>query len=83
MSNDAILTEINRRVLEGVALGCKHLYFVWSGELLCGEGESIPYADPGFICRIHLSAAHKGLTWRMRQRIGWRLDVLRKKGLIQ
>ena len=83
MSNDAILTEINRRVLEGVALGCHHLYFVWSGELLFGEGDPVPYSAPGFICRIHLSAVRQGLSWRMKQRIGWRLDVLRKKGLSQ
>lgn len=83
MSNDEILLQIEQCVAEAVAQGEKMVWFRWERSWLNFSYSSPHYEASSYICRIHVASCRKGLTWRQRQRIGWRLDLLRKKGIIR
>lgn len=49
---------------------------------LTASTENPAYDDPGFVCRLSCRDVLPGLTFRQRQKISFRIEALKKQGLL-
>ena len=82
MSTDSYLSEIEALSWSACHAGNRFAVIYARAGAIIASTEQPQYDDPGFVCRLNGRDVLPGLTFRMRQKISWRIAALIKEGLL-